>query len=374
MVVENLPAEPFISKGKFFAIYSFDIGNTIDLNAIEKSQTLSQRAKLLTSKRVPRHMEIQPLPLRISQRVASVEVGEFKTEEIIDLTLYDFGAASLTFQFEISGPFRNIIRLCDALYDNTKLNQLSQEIMTNLMETLKPHIAKAHLMPAFESYNLIQIADYSPNRSPSELLKIYQPLFGQLLRSDQVLLSEEEINEATSGKLSYSREDLTVIDWSTGIVFDQKVEDIMAVLDFANVSLVELRFLDSQLDNALTDFYAGLTKTPKRRWTLLPRSDQKIMSKLSRLQVDSAMLFEDVNHSFKLFGDYYLSRVYRVAANRFKLENWNQSILRKLETLESIYQKTNHRTANQRMELLEWIIIILISVSILLPYLPGGSH
>jgi uncharacterized Rmd1/YagE family protein len=47
------------------------------------------------------------------------------------------------------------------------------------------------------------------------------------------------------------------------------------------------------------------------------------------------------------------------------------SILRKLQTLESIYEKMADQAATQRMEILEWIIIILIAVSILLPFVPG---
>jgi uncharacterized Rmd1/YagE family protein len=30
------------------------------------------------------------------------------------------------------------------------------------------------------------------------------------------------------------------------------------------------------------------------------------------------------------------------------------------------------QAANRRMEVLEWIIIILIAISIILPFLPGG--
>jgi uncharacterized Rmd1/YagE family protein len=39
--------------------------------------------------------------------------------------------------------------------------------------------------------------------------------------------------------------------------------------------------------------------------------------------------------------------------------------------LESIYEKVADQAATHRMEVLEWIIIILIAVSILLPFVPG---
>ena len=92
------------------------------------------------------------------------------------------------------------------------------------------------------------------------------------------------------------------------------------------------------------------------------------------MQVDGALLFERVTNTLKLLGDQYLARVYRLAAQRFHLEAWDASILRKLETLESIYGKMSNRATTRRMEVLEWIIIVLIAVSIALSFFPMGGH
>jgi len=73
-------------------------------------------------------------------------------------------------------------------------------------------------------------------------------------------------------------------------------------------------------------------------------------------------------------GDQYLARVYRLVSQRFHLEDWDASILRKLETLESIYGKMSDRAGTRRMELLEWIIIVLITISIAVSFMPWASH
>ena len=73
-------------------------------------------------------------------------------------------------------------------------------------------------------------------------------------------------------------------------------------------------------------------------------------------------------------GHQYLARVYRLASQRFHLEAWDASILHKLETLESIYDKMSNRATTRRMELLEWIIIVLIAVSIAVSFVPIGGH
>jgi hypothetical protein len=93
---------------------------------------------------------------------------------------------------------------------------------------------------------------------------------------------------------------------------------------------------------------------------------------VAQMRVDSAVLFEGVNNVLKLLGDQYLSRAYRLASQRFHLAEWDAGILRKLQTLESIYEKMADQVTNRRMEVLEWIIIVLIALSIVLSLIPGG--
>jgi len=104
----------------------------------------------------------------------------------------------------------------------------------------------------------------------------------------------------------------------------------------------------------------------KRAWNL-PRmlgSYGAALRRVAELQVDDAIFFEGVNNTLKLLGDQYLARVYRMTNQRFHLGEWDSSILRKLQTLESIYEKISDQGSNRRMEILEWVIVILIAVSI----------
>jgi hypothetical protein len=98
------------------------------------------------------------------------------------------------------------------------------------------------------------------------------------------------------------------------------------------------------------------------------------MRRVARLQVDGALLFESVNNTLKLIGDQYLARAYRLASQRFRLAEWDQGISRKLDALESIYKKLSDRQASFRLEILEWIVILLIAVSILLSLWPSISR
>lgn len=132
-----------------------------------------------------------------------------------------------------------------------------------------------------------------------------------------------------------------------------------------------MRFLDDQLDRALDRATEALGRMRGFVSTVLHGSAADLR-RIAELQIDAALLYESVNNTLKLMGDPYLARVSRLASQRFHLNDWDASILRKLQTIESVYQKIADRESTRRMELLEWIIIALIAVSILLP-LTGGN-
>jgi uncharacterized Rmd1/YagE family protein len=83
-------------------------------------------------------------------------------------------------------------------------------------------------------------------------------------------------------------------------------------------------------------------------------------------------MLERVTNALKVFGEEYLARIYKLAARRFQLDAMETAISRKLATIESIYQKLSDRAASIRMELLEWVVIILIATEIVLGIV--GAH
>jgi uncharacterized Rmd1/YagE family protein len=58
--------------------------------------------------------------------------------------------------------------------------------------------------------------------------------------------------------------------------------------------------------------------------------------------------------------------VYSLASGKFHLPEWNSSIRRKLDTLDSIYQKLSDAAAQRRSEVLEIIIVALILLEVVM--------
>src|SRR5207244_3081710 len=69
----------------------------------------------------------------------------------------------------------------------------------------------------------------------------------QVLRAEPRTLSQQEVADATTSRLSFGPDDATFIDTDATLLFDAEGDDVRAVLEFANIQLLEMRFLDQQL-------------------------------------------------------------------------------------------------------------------------------
>ncbi|HKO31635.1 MAG TPA: hypothetical protein VJU54_10880 [Nitrospiraceae bacterium] len=361
-----------INKGTCYAVFAYDIGWSINLEDVTRRITAErERSRLRYKTRAPQYFEYRPAPLRLMQEGGSLAVGQYQSSPTVEVMVYDFGAVTITYRFTLDGPFEGLLELSESLYANESLLTESRKRVEQLVQAIRPSIERPMIAKEVEDYIIFSIESSSPAQS-LPLWSSRETELAQLLRGERTPLADQEIQDATSCRISYGVGDAALIDWNSAVLFGIEMDDVRAVLEFANVELLEMRMLDEQLDAALDEGYAALTRKP--RLLPLPGLHDKDTMHIAQLQVDGALLFERVTNTLKLLGDQYLARVYRLASQRFHLEAWDASILRKLETLESIYGKMSDRTTTRRMEVLEWIIIVLIALSIGVSFFPMGGH
>jgi hypothetical protein len=359
-----------ISKGTCFALFAYDIGLSINLTDAERRIIAgTERGRLRHKARAPQYFEYRPAPLRLVQEGAVFDVCHYQASPTVEVMVYDFGAVTITYRFPIDGPFSGLLELSESLYENERLLTESRGRVEQLVQALGPAIERPAIAGEVEDYIIFSFESYTPER-PQPWMS-HDTDLAHLLRAEQTPFSDQEVADAVSCRISFGPEDAALIDWHSAVLFGKEMDDVRAVLEFANVELLEMRMLDEQLDRALDEGYEALSREP--RLLSLPGSHEKDVTHIAQLQVDSALLFERVTNTLKLLGDQYLARVYRLVSQRFHLEAWDASILRKLQTLESIYSKMSDRAGTRRMEVLEWIIIILIALSIILSLLPLGA-
>jgi hypothetical protein len=361
-----------INKGTCYAVFAYDIGWSINLPEVNRRITAdTERGRFRHKTRAPQYFEYRPAPLRLMQEGESLAVGQYRSSPTVEVMVYDFGAVTITYRFTLDGPFEGLVELSESLYENQPLLTESRKRVEQLVQAIHPSIERPKVAKEVEDYVIFSIESYSPTHE-CPLWTSRETELAHVLRGERTPLSDQEIRDATSCRISYGVEDAALIDWHSAVLFGQEMDDVRAVLEFANVELLEMRMLDEQLDTALDEGYEALARKP--HLLPLPGSHDKDTTHIAQLQVDGALLFERVTNTLKLLGDQYLARVYRLASQRFHLEAWDASILRKLQTLESIYGKMSDRATTRRMEVLEWIIIVLIAVSIAVSFFPMGGH
>ena len=361
-----------VNKGTCYAMFAYDIGASINLEQADRYITAeTERGRLRHKARAPQYFEYRPAPLRLMQEGGSLTVGSYTSSPTVEVMAYDFGAVTITYRFPVDGPFEGLLELSEALYEHELLLTESRSRVEQLVQAIRPAIERPKIATEVEDYLIFAIESWAPNQ-PLPIWSSHELALAGILRGVRTPLSEQEIRDALSCRISFGLEDAALIDWHAAVLFGKEMEDVRAVLEFSNVELLEMRMLDEQLDQALDQGYEALTS--RARLLSLPGSYDKHTTHIAQLQVDGALLFERVTNTLKLLGDQYLARVYRLVSQRFHLEEWDASILRKLETLESIYGKMSDRAGTRRMELLEWIIIVLITISIAVSFIPWASH
>jgi hypothetical protein len=354
------PPVPYLRKGVCYVMFAFELGLSVKLEmAAQKLKQDVERTKFRRNRRAPKYFDYDPPPLRIVQHGQQINTGKFFTRPQAELTLFDFGGCSVSYQIDIAGPMSHLIELSEVLYDNAFLLEDARERVKQLMEEIGDCISRPNLNESVEDFVVYHLEDFEGQPNISSLLDQGNREFASLLRAERDELGEEEIHDALSTRTTYGAKDCAVIDWNGALFFGQNVDDVRAVLEFCNVEFLEMRFLDEQLDDYLEEAYAVLTTKNKR-------GGGADLSKVARLQVDSALLYEAVENALKLLGDQYLARVYSLASGKFHLSEWNSSIRRKLDTLDSIYQKLSDRASQKRSEAMEWTIIGLILIEVLM--------
>ncbi len=361
--------DPVIKDGVAYVLFAYDVGLSIALDAAEKRvKSMTERTPIKHQRRAPKYFDFEPIPLRVTQVSSVHRIGAFATSPAVETVLYDFGAVCVTYQIPLSGEFSGLLKLSEDLYDNEVLLADSRRLVEELTAGIATAVAKPQISAFYEDYVIFQVREFDSPDAHRRLLRENELLVAQVLRADADLHSEQEVRDALLSDISYGADDLALVDWVSALVFAKAAEDTHAVLEFGQVQLLELRHLDNQLDAALDRCYEALTRSAQKRFSF-PATRNLEMRGIGELQVESAVLFEGINNALKLLGDQYLARLYEQVAKRYHLDAWDESIRRKLRTLDSIYGKIEDAQSSARLEFLEWIVIVLIALELIIPFL-----
>jgi hypothetical protein len=345
-----------ILEGTCHVFLAFEVGLAIDVASAARAVQGAGLARLPAA-RNPGALDWSSPPLTLEQDAPAVEVADHRVVGAVQARVFDFGAVSFAYRIAFRGTADDLARLSASLAASPALLEDGRARARALLQTLGDAIRRPALASFCEDYLVFALR---PDASGAGTLADAD--LARILRAEPAPLGEQEVRDCVSGSVSYGPGDRAVIDWNAALLVDAESEASLDVLEFANVELLEYRALDAQLDAALAESWRAVTEGAggsARR-----RTGHRELKRVAALQMDAALLYEEINNALKLLGDQFLARLYRAANRRMHLDEWERATLRKLETLESIYGKLSDAQAQRRAELLEWIIIALISAEI----------
>jgi len=346
---------------------AFDIGDEIDL---DRTRVILQAepGQLPRRRRTPDSIGYRPAPIRVELEPAGIVLpGEWSLARPPrgELTVFDFGAISLSVQFHLEATPAALLELAGRLAEPAPLTEAARRLLAPWLRRIQPAVLDFAVSEMNEEYIVFQLwerrGDWIENRGD---------WIAGLVRLESEPLSPGEVREATRLFLSYTPRDLVILDWAAGVVADLECADTLQVIEFANVQLLEFRHIDDRLDDRLEAAYRLIRPERHRPW--FPRRWRlhgDAVRQIRELEIEATSLFERVDNSLKLIGDQYLARVFEVASARFHLRDWQQSIRRKLETVGHVYDLLTQQAGGQRMEALEITVVLLIALEIVLAIL-----
>lgn len=350
-----------IAEGSIRALYLFDVADTIDL---------AQMTALAGDSRAPAELPLRShtspayLQFPVPPLVATLEpatIGDLDCA--VRLKLYDYGVMSLRLSFECRGSWSDLVALADRVRTDEKVALFAASTIERIRDEHRHAFDDLH-PPLVEDYHILEINRFTEAVDAETLLDERASELASLLLGERHRLSAAESEESLRTRFSYYDDDLTVVQWDAAFVYDrpESARAIEDILEFANSQLLELRTYDALLDAELDTIYKMQPGTTAR--SLRGTSEAEKAAALRYLIIDVLELIDRSSNALKIVGDAYYARIYRAAAKRLGLNDWQRQIDSKLASVGEMYRFFTDEARSRRDVFLEWIVIVLIALEI----------
>ncbi|MBV8530310.1 MAG: hypothetical protein JO104_03260 [Candidatus Eremiobacteraeota bacterium] len=351
-----------IAVGAARAYYMFDVADTIDLVKMSALGGETRAPAALPLRRhAPPYLQFPVPPL-----VASLPDAEFDGLRCsVRLKFYDYGVISVRLAFSAQGAWKDLVALVERARIDARIMRFAEATVASICDEYAHALDERH-PPLVEDYMIAEVERFADPIDAETLLEDHSAALAGLLLGESKPLSATETAEALRMRFSYHEDDLTVVQWDTAFVYDRR-ESARAteeILEFANSQLLELRTYDALLDSELDGMYK--MQPPGLPRSLRGRREAEQAATLRYLIVDVLELIDRSTNALKVVGDAYYARIYRAAATRLGLADWQRQVDAKLSSVGEMYRFLNDDARSRRDEFLELTIVVLVAVEVVI--------
>jgi hypothetical protein len=338
---------------RFYRIY--DIGREIDLDWLEKALAQNYFTARTSFVRVKqKSIMIEEPPLMIQMHPIRVERDGKPFEFSVVARVYDIGAISFCFIFENQDAHYSTLEEIAFLFAGQEgLSEFYVQYLKTLAEIVRPHIRNFAIDPDFfEDYTV-----YVTNHRDDTLDHV------PLLIGEKINISPQIREDILKNSLSYTTDDLAILSWDSALLCSpDSPTDIIDLIEFANVQVLELRYYDRELTREMEKMYDDIEHADRLSQFRRSRQYHAIMAKQMETYAEISEVIEKVDNLIKVTEDVYYARVYATALKVLRSGLWSESVSRKIDVIRENYSMLSDEVRIQHSNFLEWVIIILIAL------------
>lgn len=351
-----------IMKGEVVYLYAFDVADEIRMTKIQS--ILADKPtpfELRSDRTVPRDIRFYK-PLAIEPPSQTTLAG--RPVRLL-IRVYEVGVVSIAMRVgfaveQLAGllPFHKPV-----LDDCRTFDVMARDLCRQTCESMSDVMVRAAPPSEPEAYTVFCLTEIDGvSDVDCWLAKQHREVAELLTESAPGTLSDTQVAEVVRVRRSFAKTDAVVIDWDAALAIDLSgyVDDVLYVLELANLQLEEYRVIDERLDAYLEQAYEDVKS---RRFGVFG-AYSKTLGALRVFRVDVTKLNDEVTHISKFFGDWHLARVYLGARERFYLDQWRTSVEERLSQVDNLYTVVASDVGNKRMQWMEVLVLIFFAVDL----------
>ena len=347
-------------QGSVLVLIQFDVCEEINLDGL-RDIFGARRQEASFKHPAPGYVRFQRAPV-----VEPVEPLVLESGERLDVQIkyYDYGVLSVVFELPFSGDWDTLVRLAGRWVWDTDFTSFAQKIVKEKIERARPALVKLYDTWLHEDYFVFHVRDIAGNPSAAELLHTEGGRIAQIVRGENMPLSDGEQQEIMQSKISYYPNDLAVISWNGAFLYDSTAgaETVIQLLEYANSQLLEFRHYDELLTRELASVYQFMDHGSMgilARWRTAKRA-----SRLHTVLLDVDELTERADNAIKFLSDMFAARLYRLAAGKVGVPDYRNLVERKLKTANELYNYMVEQFNQSRAFLLEVTVVLILLIEL----------
>jgi hypothetical protein len=362
----NLVLEAIIPLcGHFRILFLYDVAEAIGLDVLRSMpQPPGLEPTLNLVHPIPHYLRFERPPFLEPAHRMVLESGEYIE---VSTKYYDYGVVSIELELPFECDWNSLVLQSSRWIGAAELENRANDLLHIALNRVRPALIRPYENWLKEDYFIIHLPEIVEENgqtlAAADLLASHAREIAQLVRGEQVSLSEAERQEVLQSSISYSRTDLLVVGWTGALVYGstEGAATTIQMLEYANTQLLEFRHYDSLLTQLLEGVYRSL----ERRGGLLAAWRlSREAARVNTIRLDVMELTEKVDNAIKFLSDMFYARLYGLAAAKVGVPDYRRLVDQKLRTAGELYRFMVDQFNQTRSFVLELAVVIILIVDL----------